>query len=112
MNHHHDERLDQAFGRLREMAIPPPPTNLEQNVWRCIRQSTIEPADWRPAFWPRWFTNPSFAAMIVFIGGIVGFGASSNTDLSSIASAEALPLKVFTESAPGMLELSFLAHHQ
>ena len=99
-------QIEEALERLSTSKRPLAPANVEQNVWRRIREATAEIVDWRPVLWPRWLTNPAFGVGLFVVSGAIGaFPASIFVRQKSTAvdSRRAVSLSVFSERAPGML---------
>ena len=107
-----DEKpLDDALKRLSASSPPAAPANVEQNVWRRIRQAMAEDgasdADWRPRFWPQWLTQPTFALGLIIVSGALGVlfsSAYASRATPSEGSAVYDSLTVFSDRALGMIQ--------
>ena len=105
-----DRQINEALDRLSASRPPSAPENVEQNVWRRIRQSTVEAAenfDWRPAFWPRWITNPAFGVGLVVASSAIGILLSTtfySRQLAALEEGHGSSLSVFSEQAPGIVQ--------
>lgn len=104
----YEKPLDDALERLSASTPPAAPANVEQNVWRRIRQAKAEAedADWRPHFWPRWLTQPTFALGLITASAALGVlfsSAHASMAAPSEESAAHDSLNVFSDHAIGMI---------